>query len=134
MAGIREWLGGIVCFFCLTTVLLHIIPDTGLKKYVRFFLGLLFILVVMGPVGKLVGMEEFLENFELESLEALRRDYEAGNMGLGDFLPQWDEEAYQRELEEKVQEVYDTYHIPAQESHTNNQNMGVEDGEDSGIG
>lgn len=129
MDGIRQWLSQIVCFLCLMTVLLHIIPDTGLKKYVRFFLGLLLVLVVMGPVGQLVGMEKFLENFELESLKALERDYETGNMGLGDILPQWDEEAYQRELEEKVREVYDTYHIPSQESHTNNQNMGVENGE-----
>ena len=52
-------------------------------------------------------------------------------MGLKDFLPQWDEESYQRQLEEKVRQIYDTYHIPEQELHTNNQNAGVEDGENA---
>ena len=47
-------------------------------------------------------MEQFLENVERKSLEALERDYASGSMGLKDFLPQWDEESYQRQLEEKV--------------------------------
>ena len=66
-----------------------------------------------------------------KSLEALEWDYASGSMGLKDFLPQWDEESYQRQLEEKVRQIYDTYHIPEQELHTNNQNAGVEDGENA---
>lgn len=118
-SNIREWLSQVVCFLCLMTVLLHIIPDTRLKKYVRHFLGLLFLLVVLEPLGKLFGTEEFLMNFELESLKGIYQDYEAGKQGLEEVLPNWDEEEYQRELEEKVQEIYDKYHIPQQESHKN---------------
>lgn len=129
MEAIREWLGEIACFMCLMTVLLHVIPDTGLKKYVRFFLGILLLLVAAEPIGRGAGMEQFLENVERKSLEALEWDYASGSMGLKDFLPQWDEESYQRQLEEKVRQIYDTYHIPEQELHTNNQNAGVEDGE-----
>ena len=114
-AGIREWLSQVMCFLCLMTVLLHVIPDTRLKKYVRYFLGLLFLLVVMEPLGKLLGTEEFLMNFELESLKGLYQDYEAGKQGLEDMLPDWNGEEYQKELEERVRQVYDTYHIPQQE-------------------
>ena len=131
MEAIREWLGEIACFMCLMTVLLHVIPDTGLKKYVRFFLGILLLLVATEPIGRGAGMGQFLENGERKSLEALERDYASGSMGLKDFLPQWDEESYQRQLEEKVRQIYDTYHIPEQELHTNNQNAGVEDGENA---
>lgn len=134
MEAIREWLGEIACFMCLMTVLLHVIPDTGLKKYVRFFLGLLLLLVAAEPIGRGAGMEQFLEKVERKSLEALERDYASGSMGLKDFLPQWDEESYQRQLEEKVHQIYDTYHIPEQELHTNNQNAGVEDGENAEFG
>lgn len=134
MEAIREWLGEIACFMCLMTVLLHVIPDTGLKKYVRFFLGLLLLLVAAEPIGRGAGMEQFLENVERKSLEALERDYASGSMGLKDFLPQWDEESYQRQLEEKVRQIYDIYHIPEQELHTNNQNAGVEDGENAEFG
>ena len=41
----------------------------------------------------------------------------------------WDEEAYQRELQEKIEEIYADYHIPQQETHNNNQKTGVDDGE-----
>lgn len=73
MEAIREWLGEIACFMCLMTVLLHVIPDTGLKKYVRFFLGILLLLVAAEPIGRGAGMEQFLENVERKSLEALER-------------------------------------------------------------
>lgn len=118
-AGIREWLGQVMGFLCLTSVLLHVIPDTGLKKYVRYFLGLLFLLVVLEPVERFWGDGEFRKNFERESLRGLYQEYEAGKWGLEGVLPDWNEEAYQKELEEKVREVYETYHIPQQESHRN---------------
>lgn len=50
MAVLREWLSQIVCYLCLTTLLLHVIPDTGMKRYVRFFLGILFLLVMLEPL------------------------------------------------------------------------------------
>lgn len=118
-AGLREWLGQVMGFLCLATVLLHVIPDTGMKKYVRHFLGLLFLLAALEPAEKLLGNGDFQRNFERESLKGLYQEYEAGKQGLEGVLPDWDEEAYQKELEEKVREVYETYHIPQQESHRN---------------
>ena len=129
MAAVREWLSQIVCFLCLMRVLLHVIPDTGLKKYVRFFLGILFILVVLEPVGNYLGGDSFLANFEAESLRGLQQDLETGKLGLEDMISDWDEEVYQRELEEKIEKIYQTYHIPREDAHTNNQKAGVEDGE-----
>lgn len=129
LEALREWLGQIVCFLCLMTVFLHVIPENGMKRYIRFFLGILFLLVVLEPVGSLFGMEAFLMNFEQKSLMHLYQDYETGKMGLGDVLPEWKEEEYQRRLQQKVQEIYDTYHIPRQELHTNNQKAGAENGE-----
>lgn len=107
MADIREWLGEIVCFLCLMTVLLHILPDTGLKKYVRFFLGILFLLVVMEPVGTWLGKEAFLERLREESLSQIQDEMEQERKGLEEVLPEWDEEAYQRRLQEKVKEMWD---------------------------
>lgn len=127
--GIREWLSQIVCFLCLMTLLLHVIPDTGMKRYVRFFLGILFLMVVMEPLGKLAGGKAFFVNFELESMKGLRQIYESGKMGLEDTIEGWDEESYQQELQKKIEEIYDTYHIPQQETHNNNQKTGVENGE-----
>ena len=128
LEGIREWLSQIVCYLCLMTVLLHIIPDTSLKKYVRFFLGILFVLVVLEPLGNVIGGEDFFTNFEIRSLKGLYQDYQTGKMGLEGAFDHWDEEAYQQELEQKIEEIYNTYHIPQQETHNNSQKTGVEDG------
>ena len=129
MAGIREWLSQIVCYLCLMTLILHVIPDTGLKRYVRFFLGIVFILGVLEPLENIFGGDTFFTSFEQNSLKGLRQIYESGREGLGDTVESWDEEAYQRELQEKIEEIYADYHIPQQETHNNNQKTGVDDGE-----
>lgn len=129
MEGVREWLSQIVCYLCLMTLLLHMIPDTGMKRYVRFFLGILFLLVVMEPLGNVLGGKTFLESFEKKSLKGMQQVYESGKEGLGDTLESWEEEAYQQKLQEKIEEIYTAYHIPQQETHNNNQKTGVEDGE-----
>lgn len=129
MAGIREWLSQIVCYLCLMTLMLYVIPDTGLKRYVRFFLGILFILVVLEPFEKIFGGETFLISFEQNSRKGLQQIYESGREGLEDTLESWNEENYQKELQEKIEEIYAAYHIPQQETHNNNQITGVDDGE-----
>ncbi len=51
MAVLREWLSQIVCYLCLTTLLLHVIPDTGMKRYVRFFFWKFIYFGVGGAAG-----------------------------------------------------------------------------------
>ena len=129
MESIREWFSQIVCFLCLMTLLLYVIPDTGMKRYVRFFLGMLFLLVVVSPLGKLSGGTVFFESFEKRSLKGLQQVYKSGVEGLRDTLENGEEEAFQQELQKKIEEIYAAYHIPQQETHNNNQKTGVEDGE-----
>lgn len=129
MEMIREWLSQLVCYLCFMALLLHIIPDNGLKRYVRFFLGILLILVVMEPVGELFGNGIFFMNLERESLKGLYQIYESGKIGLQDTGWELEEEKYQKELQEKIEKIYDTYHIPQQEIHNNSQETGVGNGE-----
>ena len=102
MESIREWLSQIVCFLCLMTLLLYVIPDTGMKRYVRFFLGMLFLLVVLSPLGKLSGGTVFFESFEKRSLKGLQQVYKSGVEGLRDTLENGEEEAFQQELQKKI--------------------------------
>ena len=128
MENLKDWLSQIVCFLCLMTVLLHVIPDTSLKKYVRFFLGILFILVVAEPLGVIFGTDEFFLRMETEALRQMQQDFETGKQGLAELENDWDEEEYEKELEKKIEEIRSTYHIPGEELHNNNQKAGVEDG------
>lgn len=116
MESLQEWMGQIVCFLCLMTLLLHVIPDTGMKRYVQFFLGILFLLVLMEPVGKFAGGKAFLKNFEQESIKGLQQIYESGKMGLEQTIEGWEEETYQKKLQEQIEEIYDSYPVLQQDT------------------
>ena len=53
-----EWMSGIAYFMVLITILMHIIPDQGYQKYIRFFTGILLVVLFLTPVWKLIGMGE----------------------------------------------------------------------------
>lgn len=58
MDSIYEWMKNLSFFAVLGTAVLQIIPDHGFQKYVRFFTGLLLVLVLILPVLTMVGKEE----------------------------------------------------------------------------
>ena len=64
-------------YLVLVTALLHVLPRSGYQKYIRFFTGLVLILLVLAPVLKLFQMEEELRDAYrdeswLEQLEEIK--------------------------------------------------------------
>ena len=55
---IYEWIQNIAFYLILITVLLHMLPDSDYKKYIRFFTGLILILLLITPVLKLLHIED----------------------------------------------------------------------------
>lgn len=60
MGYIFTWVKNLVCFYLLLTVVLHLLPRQGYRKYVRFFSGMLLAILVVSPVLSLLGDEEAL--------------------------------------------------------------------------
>ncbi len=60
MSYIFTWVKNLVCFYLLLTVVLHLLPRQGYRKYVRFFSGMLLTILVVSPVLSLLGDEEAL--------------------------------------------------------------------------
>lgn len=52
-----QWIQNIAFYLILVTVFVQLIPDSGYKKYVRFFTGLLLIVLLTAPILKVFGME-----------------------------------------------------------------------------
>ena len=46
---IYDWIKNLVFYLILMTMLMQIIPDSDYKKYIRFFTGLVLILVLARP-------------------------------------------------------------------------------------
>lgn len=57
---IYEWIQNIAFYLILITVLLHMLPDSDYKKYIRFFTGLILILLLITPVLKLLHIDYWL--------------------------------------------------------------------------
>ena len=76
-AYLYEWIRNVAFYLVLVTALLHVLPRSGYQKYIRFFTGLVLILLVLAPVLKLFQMEEELrdayrDDSWLEQLEEIK--------------------------------------------------------------
>lgn len=61
-AYLYEWIRNVAFYLVLVTALLHVLPRSDYQKYIRFFTGLVLILLVLAPVLKLFQMEEELRD------------------------------------------------------------------------
>ena len=57
MEEIYGWIGSLVFYLILMTMILSLIPDKKYEKYLRLFTGMIFILLVFGPFTDLSGLE-----------------------------------------------------------------------------
>lgn len=91
--GLYQWVENIAFYMVFMTAALHLIPGDGYRKYLKFFTGLLLILLVLSPVLKIAGMEKtFREIFEKYTYEEeLQRIEEKTKyleeVSLEDYLP-----------------------------------------------
>lgn len=88
-----DWIADVTFYLVIFTALMQLLPNGTYHKYVRFFTGLIMILLVLTPAIKVVGMEntfqalyeEFqteLEEKEMQDLELfenLQSEYETGS-------------------------------------------------------
>lgn len=82
-----EWIKDLAVFYILFTAILHLVPDGRYEKYIRFFMGLLLIVMMSTPVFSILGKgQELAEDLqfyfdeenqkkELRELEDLQKLY-----------------------------------------------------------
>ena len=63
MEGVFTWVKHIACFTILTTVIIHILPSNKYEKYLKLYLGLLLILLMISPFAKLFHLDKVMEEF-----------------------------------------------------------------------
>lgn len=82
--AIYEWLEQLSCYLILITALIHALPDSGYKKYVRFFTGLVLVLLLASPVLRLfqIDLSEWEVNpskeysIRLEEIEKTKEEFD----------------------------------------------------------
>lgn len=81
-----EWAQNLAFYMVLVTVVLHAVPDSGYKKYIRFFTGMVLILMILTPIFKIFGMDSQIVNFyQSREYEAKLREIEEATDYLKDI-------------------------------------------------
>ena len=86
---IYDWIKNLVFCLILMTMLMQIIPDSDYKKYIRFFTGLVLILLLARPVLGVFQLEGEFENLyhsmeyrqNVKEMERAREQFESAEEG-----------------------------------------------------
>lgn len=99
---IYQWVKTLAVFYIVFSAVLHLVPDTKYERYIRSFMGLLLIYILITPVFSLFGNgEKMIEDFRLNYQEELISLETANTENLQALYLQ---ENYSRELEKEISE------------------------------
>lgn len=110
MDWLMEWVRNLAYFFIFLSLMMQIAPGGEEKKYIRFFMGMMLLLVFLRPLLKWKDMDQFLEREVIEDAvkEAHREIVEAGSY--------WDvtgteyvKNACARQMEEQIRQLMESY-------------------------
>lgn len=68
---IYQWIENIAFYLVILVAVMQMIPGESYKKYIRFFAGMILILMLTGPILKLFGMSEFHNKEYQKKLEEI---------------------------------------------------------------
>lgn len=57
-----EWIMNISFYMVMVTAVMHVIPNSGYKRYIRFFTGLVLVVMLSDPFLKLLGTGNLWQN------------------------------------------------------------------------
>ena len=89
-----DWIQNIAVYLILVSAVMHAIPGKDYEKYIRFFSGLILILLLFTPLLNLTGMaDEFARLYRSQEYEMDRREIENAeemfrDADLLDFVPE----------------------------------------------
>ena len=58
---IYEWVRNIVFYQIITSIIINLIPNNVYVKYIRFFMGMLFVLIAIQPLLKVMKLADKID-------------------------------------------------------------------------
>lgn len=72
-----EWVRNVVFYQILTSIIINMIPKDAYQKYIRFFLGMLFVVIATQPIFELFHLAEEMDmKYVQEMLDQELEEYE----------------------------------------------------------
>ncbi len=84
--SVYTWMQNIVFYLVIVTAVLEVLPGGNYQKYIRFFTGLVLMVLLLTPIMKLAGAKElFLDLYHGYEYEQERREIEEKEKYFEDF-------------------------------------------------
>lgn len=105
MELVSEMIRNVAAYLVLVTIILNLVSGTTYKKYAELVCGMILILIVLGPIGKLLSLDEtVLYQFKLSNFEMEMR--EEGIFDEAESIKQERiKEAYTKVLNERIERI-----------------------------
>lgn len=114
MDGLVQWIKNMAVFYIVAALIMQLIPGKEYQKYIRVFLGIITIILIINPVSKWLtkeaSLDEYLSlNYNLQMEEELRAELEImGNLREQVILEDYIAPA-QKEIEKYVNSIGASY-------------------------
>ncbi|MDO4344481.1 MAG: stage III sporulation protein AF [Eubacteriales bacterium] len=110
MEGIYSWVKNLICCLCLLELLSHLVRNGEYQKYLRFFGGLILLLVIFSPAASLFSIGS---SFEEALREAFAReevlDLQMTQQALAGLKNQQIFQAYREEIKRQVETIAEAH-------------------------
>lgn len=60
MDAFGEWMGNLAFYMVMVTAAMQVLPESDYRKYIRFFTGMVLVILLLTPALQLLGMEKNL--------------------------------------------------------------------------
>ena len=95
------WIMNAAFYLVIFTAVLHVLPGEQYQKYVRFFTGLVIVVLLFSPLFKLLGMEHLFQGFrENAEYRQLQKEMEQAS----DFLEEKKEEQEEKQEDNETED------------------------------
>lgn len=87
-----DWIQNIAYYLILMTAIIQVIPNKQYEKYIRFYMGLVIVLILCTPIIKILGMDKRVEstyhlhNYRIEFNEILKNNQSLKEVEFSDYL------------------------------------------------
>lgn len=110
MEWLAEWVKNLAVYFIFLSALLHFLPEGEERKYIRFFMGILLILLLLRPFLQMGDWDRRLEKAVLsdsleEEFEEMMRETKRQEVAGTDYV----KKACERELEQQLRQLTESW-------------------------
>lgn len=110
MESVYRWARNFICCLCLLELFCHLVRNEDYRRYIRFFGGLLVLMLVISPLAEIFSLgETFGEELRQAFAAEEARELTVSQGALSGLQNEKISEAYEKELKRQIGEIVKAY-------------------------